>query len=81
VMVVLCLIGALLIFVPSLFLYKTGGRIRSYLRTGADQDLEQAFKNNMSFWKFAGIICIIQLAFLPLLIIGGIIAGAASVLF
>ena len=80
-MVVFCIIGALLLFIPALFLYKTGGRIRVYLRTGMDQDLEQAFKNNKSFWKFIGIVCIIHLAFLPLLIIGGVIAGVASVLF
>jgi len=80
-MFALCIIGAVLLLIPSLFLYRTGGRIRAYLRTGVDQDLEQAFKNNKSFWKFMGIICIIQLAFLPLLIVGGIIAGVASALF
>ena len=81
VMAALSILGALLVFFPALFLYRFGNRIRNYLRTGADQDLEQAFKNNKAFWKFAGIICIIQLAFLPLLIIGGIIAGVASAIF
>ena len=67
--------GGVLMFFPSLFMYRFGDRIRRYLRTGADQDLEQAFKNNKSFWKFSGIICIISLAFIPLLIIGGIIVA------
>ena len=81
VMAALSIVGALLVFLPALFLYRFGDKIRNYLRTGADQDLELAFKNNKSFWKYVGIICIIQVAFLPLLIIGGTIAGVASALF
>jgi hypothetical protein len=73
---VVSLIGAgLLLFFPSLYIFRFGEKIRSYLRTGADKDLELAFQNNKSLWKFAGIICVIQLAFIPLLIIGGIIAA------
>jgi len=67
-----------LIFFPSLFIYRFGEKIRRYLRTGTDQDLEQAFRNNKSLWKFVGILCIINLAFLPLMIIGNIIAVFAS---
>jgi len=67
-------LGAL-VFFPSLFVYRFGEKIRSYLRTGVDQDLELAFKNNKSLWKFIGIISIIELAFIPLMIIGGIIAA------
>lgn len=81
VMAVLCILLALLIFLPALFLYRFGHRIRNYLASGADQDLEQAFKNNKAFWKFVGIICIVQVAFFPLLIIGGIVAGVASAFF
>ena len=73
-----CIGAAVLMFFPSVFLYRCGNKIRVYLRTGADQDLETAFRNNKSFWKFAGIVCIIHLAFFPLLIIGGIIAGVAA---
>ena len=72
--------SSLLIFFPSLFVYRFGEKIRTYLRTGTDQDLEQAFKNNKSLWKFYGILCIIYLAFLPVMIVISIIAGVASVL-
>ena len=72
--------GGLLMFFPSLFMYRFGDKIRSYLRTGTEQDLELAFKNNKSLWKFNGIICIITLAFVPLAIIGGIIALVVSVI-
>ena len=78
-MAVLCVGGGVLIFFPALFTYRFGERIRSYLRTGTDQELEQAFKNNKSLWKFLGIICIILLAFFPLAIIGSIVAVVLSV--
>jgi len=80
-MAVLSIGAGVLIFIPALFVYRFGERIRSYLRTGMDQELEQAFKNNKFFWKFLGIICIVELAFFPLAIIGGIIAAVFSALF
>ena len=70
--------SGVLIFFPSLFVFRFGSRIRSYLKTGSDQDLEQAFKNNKALWKFVGIICIVSLAIYPLAIVGGIIAVVVS---
>ena len=67
-----------LMFFPSLFMYRFGDKIRSYLRTGTDAELELALKNNASLWKFLGILCIIELAFIPLMVIGGIIAALVS---
>ena len=78
-MALLIIGGGALIFFPSLFAYRFGDKIRGYLRTGMDQELELAFKNNKSFWKFYGIICIIYLAFIPLTVVGGIIAALVSV--
>jgi hypothetical protein len=75
-----CLIFGVLFFFPSLYSYNFGSKIRSYIRSGADQDLETAFKNNKSLWKFIGIITIISLAFIPLMIIIGIVAGIAMAL-
>ena len=75
-----CVAGGVLLLFPSLFLYRFGEKIRSYLRTGTDLDLELAFKSNRSLWKFAGILCIIELAFIPLLIIGGIIIAVVMAL-
>ena len=79
-MMVLCLAGGVLMFFPAFFTYRFGDKIRSYLRTGTDQDLELAFKNNRSLWKFNGIICIIYLAFVPLMIIVGIIIAVVAAL-
>jgi len=60
--------GALLFF-PSLFTYRFGEKIRKYQFSNADEDLEEAFKNNKSLWKFYGIMCIISLAATPVLLI------------
>jgi hypothetical protein len=77
-MVVLFIGGGVLLFFPSLYIFRFGEKIRGYLKTGADAELELAFRNNKSLWKFAGILCIVQLAFLPLMIIGSIIAALVA---
>jgi hypothetical protein len=70
-------ICAVIGFFPSRFIYTFGSRIRSYLRSGAAGDLEEAFKNNKSLWKFAGIVTIISLAFIPVMAIVGIVIAVA----
>jgi hypothetical protein len=77
-MVVLFVGAGVLLFFPSLYIFKFGEKIRSYLKTGADEELELAFRNNKSLWKFAGILGIVQLAFFPLLIIGSIIVALVA---
>jgi len=72
-----CVIVGVFMVLPSLFMYRFGEKIRGYLRTGAEQELEAAFKNNRLLWKFIGIICIISLAFFPLTMIGSFIAAFA----
>jgi len=66
---------AALSFFPSLFTYRFGDKIRKYLQSGKENDLEEAFRNNKSLWKFLGIICIIYLASIPLILVLSIIAG------
>jgi hypothetical protein len=61
--------ATVLLFFPSWFIYNFGSKIRTYLRTGTDQDLEGALKNNKSLWKFCGILAIISLALVPMIII------------
>ena len=72
--------GGALIFFPSFFTFKFGAKIRTYLINNLDEDLEQAFKNNKSLWKFNGIMYIISLAFIPISFIAAIIIGMASVI-
>ena len=78
VMAVFFIGWAVLMFFPSLFIYRFGEKISSYLRSGMEQDLEQAFRNNKSFWKFCGIVCIVSLAITPVTIVGSIIAMVAA---
>jgi uncharacterized membrane protein len=77
---ILCICGGALVFFPSFFIYRFGEKIRSYLRTGTEQDLELAFKNNKSLWKFLGVFCVFQLVFIPLVILGSIIAVTITAL-
>jgi hypothetical protein len=73
-----------LFFFPSLFLFNFGAKIQSYQLSNSDEDLELAFKNNKSLWKFYGILCIIYLAFIPvsviLTIVGGVVAAVTGLL-
>jgi hypothetical protein len=71
-----------LAFFPARFTYNFGRKIRSYRFSNSIEDLELAFKNNKSLWKFNGIICIIYLAFVPVMFIiiiaGGLVAAISG---
>jgi len=67
-------IGALYFF-PALFTWNFGAKLRSYQLSNSNEDLELAFKNNKSLWKFNGIMYIVFLAIIPFMIIATI-AGA-----
>ncbi|MCL2193460.1 MAG: DUF5362 family protein [Treponema sp.] len=69
--------AGLVVLIPSLLAFRFGGKIRSYSRTGEDRDLEIAFKNNKSMWKFCGILCIIGIALGILATVLGILAVMA----
>jgi hypothetical protein len=72
------LVAAVLSFFPCYFIYNFGARIRIYLRTGAEQDLEGALKNNKSLWKFTGILTIVSLAVVPVIFIITMVAVVAA---
>jgi hypothetical protein len=64
-----------LFFFPAHFTYNFGRKIRNYRFSNSTDDLELAFKNNKSLWKFNGILYIIYLAFIPLFFIIAIAGG------
>ena len=64
-----------LYFFPILYVFRFGKKIQNYLFTGDSGDLEAAFKNNKSLWKFLGILMIIMLGFFALALVIGIIAA------
>ena len=59
-------------FFPLFFLFRFGKFIKNYMFTNDSRDLEEAFKNNKSLWKFVGILTIIGLAFIALMFVIGI---------
>jgi len=73
------LIGAgALMFFPAFFTYRFGSKLRSFSLNNSEQELELAFKNNKSLWKFNGILMIVGLAVLPVFIIIGIVIAVAA---
>jgi hypothetical protein len=70
--------GGALYFFPARFTYNFGAKIRDYQLSSSNDDLELAFKNNKSLWKFNGILYIVCLALIPLLIIVSIIFAVVT---
>ena len=71
-------IGAgVLMFFPALFTYRFGSKIRSFILSNSETELELAFRNNKFLWKFQGILMIIGIAVVPVIIIIGVIAAVA----
>jgi len=69
--------GALYFF-PALYTYNFGAKIRSYQLSSSNEDLELAFKNNKSLWKFNGILYIVLLASVPFTIIATIVGAVIA---
>jgi hypothetical protein len=74
------LVTAVFTFFPSYFAYNFGSKIRTYLQTGVERDLEGALKSNKSLWKFIGILVIVCLAFIPVMVIITIVVAVVSYL-
>jgi len=75
--IVYIIIGVIMFF-PARFTYSFGSKIRSFIQSNNEHDLEMALKNNKSLWKFCGILCIIYLAIIPVGIVLGIISIIGS---
>jgi hypothetical protein len=76
----LIIAAGLICFFPARFTYNFGKKIKNFLQNNAEGELEAAFKNNKSLWKFMGIMTIIYLAFLPVLLIASVVAVIGAVL-
>ena len=68
-------------FFPARFTYNFGVKIRSFLQSSNEYDLELAFKNNKSLWKFCGILCIVYIAIIPVAIFVAILSAIGSDIF
>ena len=56
-------------FFQTLFIFQFGRKIRAYLQTGENANLEEAFKCNKSLWTLQGIVYIIGLVFVLLMLL------------
>lgn len=56
------LILAIIYCFPSLYLYRYSSFINVFLQNKQEIDLESALSYQKSFWKFAGILCLITIA-------------------
>jgi hypothetical protein len=72
-------LGALMFF-PGRFIYNFGAKIRDFTLSNAEQDLEEAFKNNKSLWKFSGILGIVSLVLIPVGMIAVVVIATSRVL-
>ena len=60
------IVSALLYFLPALYLSRYGSRINALVNNPEESQLVEAMEQQRKFWKFAGILCIIMLAFMVL---------------
>jgi len=72
------LLFSLLYFFPSLFLLRYSNRINTALMSQNPADIADALTQQKSFWKFAGIVVLIMLAFMVLGMISAIIIPLAA---
>jgi len=76
IMGIIYILGSVLYFVPSLYLFKYASAI-GRLRDGSQEALEDALLYQKSFWKFIGILTLVMLVIVLL----GIIAAIALPIF
>jgi heme/copper-type cytochrome/quinol oxidase subunit 2 len=71
--------GALLLFFPSLYLFRFSSRMKRAYSNNDQTALTDALKNLKSFFKFYGIVTIVTLSFYALAIVFGIIGSVTGV--
>ncbi|HXC03731.1 MAG TPA: hypothetical protein VNZ86_03215 [Bacteroidia bacterium] len=76
---VVCLVIAVLIFIPCRFLYKYAQGVQEYRMSQSSSVLDQALGFHKSFWVFMGVMYCILLAFGILAMILG--SGSSSNIF
>jgi hypothetical protein len=73
------LVSGVVAFFPARFTHGFGVKIRNYLLSGSERDLEEAFKNNRSLWRFNGILAIVYLSLIPAGIVVAIFAAISQI--
>ena len=69
------LLGALILFFPTYYLFSFSSKMRRALRNNEQAVLTESFKNLKSFFKFYGILVIIVLSVYTLALIAAIVGA------
>jgi hypothetical protein len=80
-MIALQVISLPMMFFPSFFLFTTGKKIRGYVHSGNDADLETAFKFNKFFWTFSGVLTIVYGSIMALILLFTVIGALTALAF
>lgn len=75
------LIGAAITFIPALFLYRFAQQARVALATDDQTTLDRSLASLKSLFRFYGILLAVALLFYGLMLVFGILGGAASLMF
>jgi hypothetical protein len=65
---------AVVSFLPARFLFLAGSKLRSLKADDSGELLEEALRNNASFWKFCGILSIVAISLTVAIIVIAIVA-------
>lgn len=71
------ILGAFYIF-PLLFLYRFSTHLKNGLDMNVQTDIDEAFKNLKSLFKFMGVFTLVILAFYALALVVGLLGGVMS---
>lgn len=74
------LILAILLFFPSLYLFRFANLMQASLKNGNDISLSESFKNLKGYFKFYGIMTAIIIGIYALMFILGIFIGGAGLM-
>lgn len=77
-MAVAYVVMALLYLYPIIKLFKYCGAIKQLSQTGSATDLDQALREQKSFWKFVGIVAIILMVVYFFVVVALVMGGAAG---
>jgi hypothetical protein len=70
-----------ILFFPTFFIFQFGRKIRAYLHSGEEGELEQAFKNNKSLWTFIGVLTMFFVVITSIIVLTTVITIIASTAF
>jgi hypothetical protein len=72
------IVMAILLFFPARYLWLHGNAMRDFAASGNEEDLMLSLSNGKSFWKFCGIISIVNIGIVAVSIFFLVISGFMS---